>query len=388
MEFLLRFRNSIVSLLYRLLLKPIFFLINPEKVHDIMLAFGAWMGDCALARLSTRLAFYYSNPVLGQTIKEVYFPNPVGLAAGFDKDGRLTQILPEVGFGFAEIGSVTGRPCVGNSGRRLWRLKKSKSIVVYYGLKNNGAKAISTALSGLTFKIPIGISIAKTNIASTTDEAVGIADYVQAYTFFAQKNIGDYVTVNISCPNTCGGQPFLNPEALSRLLAALSATRLEYQDTKPWFIKLAADIYPAMLDGIIEVARTYQITGFICSNVTKNRHNKKIIDKKVPAQGGLSGAVVKDLSTNLIRHIYRKSGKEFIIIGCGGIFSAEDAYEKIKAGASLLQLITGMIFQGPQLISQINQKLVFLLRKDGYTTINEAIGVDAKECSSISTSLE
>lgn len=378
MEYLLGLRTSILSIVYRVLLKPIFFLINPEKVHEIILAFGAWLGDCALGRFCTRLAFYYSNSVLGQTIKGVYFPNPVGLAAGFDKDGRLTQILPEVGFGFAEIGSVTGCPCAGNSGRRLWRLKKSKSIVVNYGLKNVGAEAISHTLSGLTFKIPIGISIAKTNSAATTEEALGIADYVQAYTFFAEKNVGDYITVNISCPNTCGGQPFLKPEALSRLLAALSTARLKYQDTKPWFIKLAADIYPAMLDGIIDVARKYQVTGFICSNVTKNRHNTKIIDKNIPAQGGLSGAVVKDLSTNLIRHIYRKTGKEFIIIGCGGIFSAEDAYEKIKAGASLLQLITGMIFQGPQLISEINQKLVFLLGKDGYSTINEAIGVDAQ----------
>jgi dihydroorotate dehydrogenase len=378
MEFFFRLRAYLFSIVYRGFLKPLFFLLDPEKVHDSMLAVGFWLGNSTIGRKLTRLVFLYQNPKLSQTIKGIFFSNPIGLAAGFDKDGRLTQILPEVGFGFAEIGSVTGHPCVGNPGRRLWRLKKSKSIVVNYGLKNVGAEVISTALSELTFKIPIGISIAKTNIAATTDEVFGIADYVQAYTYFAEKKVGDYVTINISCPNTCGGQPFLKPDALSRLLAALATVRLKYQDQRPWFIKLAADIYPAMLDGIIDVSRTYQITGFICSNVTKNRHNKKIKDHDVPDSGGLSGAVVKDLSTNLISYIYKKTGREFIIIGCGGIFSADDAYEKIKAGASLLQLITGMIFQGPQLIAQINQGLVDLLRRDGYTSIEQAVGADFK----------
>lgn len=358
-------------------MKPLFFLIDPEKVHEIMLACGAWLGDCAVGRGLTHLAYYYSNPKLGQTIKGIYFPNPVGLAAGFDKDGRLTQIIPEVGFGFAEIGSVTGRPCSGNTGQRLWRLKKSKSIVVNYGLKNVGAEVISSELAELSFKIPIGISLAKTNTAITNDEKCGINDYVQAYVAFASKKVGDYFTINISCPNVSGGQPFLEPNALSRLLAAMTDARSKYYDTKPWFIKLPADLYPTAIDAMIEIAREHHVTGFICSNLTKNRHNKKIIDQNIPAHGSLSGAVVRELSNNLIRHIYKKTGHEFIIIGCGGIFSAEDAYTKIKAGASLLQLITGMIFQGPQLISEINQKLVLLLRKDGYTSINQAIGVDS-----------
>ena len=379
MEFIFHCRNYILWIIYRGLLKPLFFLFNPEKAHEIMLIFGAWLGDYAFGRGFIHLAYYYSNPKLGQTIKEIYFPNPVGLAAGFDKDGRLTQIIPEVGFGFAEIGSVTGRPCAGNTGERLWRLKKSKSIVVNYGLKNVGAEVISSVLADSSFKIPIGISLAKTNIAITVDENSGIADYVHAYTAFAEKNIGDYFTINISCPNSYGGQSFLEPHSLSRLLDALYKTRLKYKDTKPWFLKLAADLYPTAIDDLIVVARTYYITGFICSNLTKNRHNKKIIDKNIPIHGGLSGAVIKELSNNLIRQIYKKTGHEFIIIGCGGIFSAEDAYTKIKAGASLIQLITGMIFEGPQLISQINKGLVTLLQKDGYTSIDQAIGADYRE---------
>lgn len=376
MEFFVRCRNYLLSIIYRGLLKPLFFLLDPEKVHEMMLVHGAWLGDCALGRNLIHLAFYYSNPKLGQTIKGIYFPNPIGLAAGFDKDGRLTQIIPEVGFGFAEIGSVTGQSCVGNAGQHLWRLIKSKSIVVNYGLKNVGAEVISSILSELCYKIPIGISLAKTNITATAEESAGIADYVQAYTAFAAKKVGDYFTINISCPNAYGGQPFLEAQALSRLLDAISKARLQYNDTKPWFLKLAADLYPTAVDEIIEVAQAYQITGFICSNLTKNRHNKKIVDKNIPVHGSLSGSVVKELSNNLIRHIYKKTGQEFIIIGCGGIFSAEDAYEKIKAGASLLQLITGMIFKGPQLISEINQGLVSLLQKDGFTSIDQAIGAD------------
>lgn len=376
MEFYYRLRNLILSLFYTGLLKPIFFLMDPEKVHDRMIMYGSWLGDSSLGRNLVHCAYYYAHPKLGQTIKGIFFPNPIGLAAGYDKDGRLTQIIPEVGFGFIEIGSVTGQSCVGNSGQRLWRLKKSKSIVVNYGLRNVGADVISSILSELTYKIPIGISIAKTNIASTSEESSGIADYVQAYTAFAEKKVGDYFTINISCPNAYGGQPFLESTALSRLLAALSHVREKYQDHKPWFLKLAADLYPTAIDSLIEVARDYHITGFICSNLSKNRHNKKIIDENVPINGGLSGAVVKELSNNLIRYIYKKTGREFIIVGCGGIFSAEDAYEKIKAGSSLLQLITGMIFKGPQLISEINQGLLALLKKDGYTSIDQAIGAD------------
>ncbi len=376
MEILISIRNFFMAIGYRYILKPLFFMADPERIHDAMLIRGAWLGASAARRLLVRLAFYYANPVLRQNIRGIDFPNPVGLAAGFDKNGTLTQIMPECGFGFTEIGSITGRPCSGNPGQHLWRLKKSKSIVVNYGLQNLGANTISEALKDASFKIPVGISLAKTNSSSTVEEDEGIADYVHVYSEFVSKKIGDYFTINISCPNTCGGQPFLEPHALRRLLEALTVARARYNDTTPWFLKLAADLYPTAIDEIIEAARAYAIAGFICSNLTKNRNNKKIIETNVPDCGGLSGAVVRDLSTNLVRYIYKKTGKEFVIIGCGGIFSAEDAYAKIKAGASLLQLITGMIFQGPQLISEINQGLVRLLRRDGYSSLSEAIGAD------------
>ncbi len=379
MEKLIRGRNRVIAFFYRFLLKPIFFLQDPERVHESMVCRGARLGRSAFWRRITRIAFYYRNPILTQNIAGITFTNPVGLAAGYDKDGKLTNIIPEVGFGFMEIGSVTGSSCTGNAGTRLRRLPHSKSLLINYGLKNVGADVIAESLSDSHCAIPLGISIAKTNTAVTIDEERGIADYVHAYVAFASKGVGDYLTVNISCPNACGGQPFLEAAPLDRLLAALAAARSRYADNSPWFLKLSADLYPPQVDDIINIARRYKVTGFICTNLTKNRRNKKIVEANVPAYGGLSGVVVRDLSTSMVRHIYHLTGKEFVIIGCGGIFSAEDAYEKIRAGATLLQLITGMIFNGPQLISEINQGLVMLLQRDGYTSLNEAVGADHNE---------
>ncbi len=367
-------RNRIFGWAYRRIIKPILFLSDPEVVHDQMANVGSVLGESAFGRGLTRCAFGYSHPALVQTVAGIRFPNPVGLAAGFDKDARMTRIMPSVGFGFMEVGSVTGRPCAGNPGQKLWRLKKSESIVVNSGLKNVGAEVIARNLAEMDFMIPLGVSIAKTNTAATCEEDDGIADYLRAYRAFAERDIGSYYTINISCPNAVGGQPFLQPGPLDHLLADFTKLRKELGDQRPVFLKLSADLYPASLDAIIDIARTYAITGFICSNLTKNRNNKSIVDDEVPQKGGLSGAVVRGLSDNLVRSIYHKAGHEFVIIGCGGIFSAEDAYAKIRAGASLVQLITGMIFRGPQVVSDINRGLVRLMRRDGFSSISEAVG--------------
>ncbi|MFA6274403.1 MAG: quinone-dependent dihydroorotate dehydrogenase, partial [Candidatus Paceibacterota bacterium] len=239
---------------------------------------------------------------------------------------------------------------------------------VYYGLKNDGAETISKRLQNKKFKIPIGISIAKTNCKETCDTNIAIEDYFKAYKAFS--NIGDYYTINISCPNAYGGQPFTD----SKKLEALFNKIFSIPKTKPIFLKVSPDLKKEEIDEIIETASKFKIDGFICTNLTKNRENKNILDKDVPAVGGLSGKVVNNMSDDLIRYIYKKTNGRFVIIGSGGVFSAEDAYRKIKAGASLVQLITGMIFEGPQLIGDINIGLVKLLKKDGYKNISEAIG--------------
>ena len=365
MLFLLK--NTIIGFLYRQIVKRVLFRFDPEKVHDRITAIGQKVGKCQAGRKVTAALFRYAHSSLEQEIRGIHFSNPVGLAAGFDKDALLVDIMPAVGFGFMEVGSITGEPCAGNPKPRLWRLQKSKSLVVYYGLKNAGCEAIANRLKGKIFEIPVGISVAKTNCRETVDEEAAIADYAKAYQAFEQ--IGQYYTINISCPNAFGGQPFTGKEKLARLLGRLS----QLPKTKPIFVKLSPDLTNVQIDGILEVAEQFGIDGFICTNLTKRR-DAAIIEKNIPPHGGLSGRLVWEDSNRLIEYIYRKAGQKFVIIGCGGIFSAEDAYRKIQLGASLVQLITGMVFMGPQLIGRINYDLVRLLRRDGYRNISDAVG--------------
>lgn len=367
-------KDAIIGFLYRGILKPVFFLQDPEDVHDRMTAMGEFLGKYSVTRGLTSRFFGYQNKMLEQNICGILFKNPIGLAAGFDKDARLTQILPAVGFGFEEAGSITGQPCPGNPRPRLWRLKKSQSLMVYYGLKNDGCEAISKRIKDVRFKIPVGISIAKTNDQSSAVEQQGIDDYVKAYKTFVDAGIGDYFTVNISCPNAFGGEPFTTPEKFERLMSALRAI----SSPKPVFIKMPAEMPHAVIDGIIEVARKFAVAGFISTNLAKDRGNSFIKDSQVPVQGGMSGKVVQELSDRQIAYLYGKTKGEFVLVGCGGVFSARDAYKKIRLGASLIQLITGMIFQGPQLIGEINRGLAELLKQDGFPNISQAVGVDNK----------
>ena len=361
-------RNRIIGGAYRRVLKPLFFARDPERVHDLMTATGACMGRHAATRRLARVLFSYAHPSLEQTMFGLRFVNPIGLAAGFDKNAELTDILPDVGFGFAEIGSVTGEPCEGNPKPRLWRLPASQSLLVYYGLKNDGCEAIAARLTGRRFRIPVGISVAKTNSPATVETAAGIADYVKA--FRTVHDVAGYVTVNISCPNAFGGEPFTDPGKLDLLLAAID----RLAPTKPVFLKLPADLAPGELDALLDVSTSHRVDGYICSNLTKRRENPRVIERDVPTKGGLSGKPTELLANALISHCYRRLNGRAVIVGCGGVFTAEDAYEKIRLGASLIQMITGMIYRGPQVVSEINQGLVRLLKRDGYTNVSQAVG--------------
>jgi dihydroorotate dehydrogenase len=355
---------------YASLLKPVFFRFNPEDVHDRMIGVGAALGRNRVTRALTKSIFHYSHPALEQTVLGIPFKNPVGLAAGFDKNAELTGILPDVGFGFEEVGSITGEPCEGNPKPRLWRLKRSKGLVVYYGLKNDGAEAISTRLRQMEFRNIIGTSVAMTNCAANLDTEMAIRDYAKAFRAFA--NIGHYFTINISCPNTQGGQPFVEAEKLERLLAVLD----QIGTAKPVFIKLSPDMTVVQVDALLDVAKRHRVHGIITTNLTKKRDNPHIKDVSVPSVGGISGKPVQDLSDEMLRHIHAREGKRFVLIGCGGIFNAKDAYRKIRMGASLVQLATGMIFEGPQLISEISRGLVELIQRDGFTHLSQAVGAD------------
>ncbi|KKR13702.1 MAG: Dihydroorotate dehydrogenase 2 [Candidatus Woesebacteria bacterium GW2011_GWA1_39_21b] len=362
---------------YRYILKPILFCFDPEQVHDFFTVVGESLGRSALTRWLTSLFFGYQHPSLEQSILGLKFTNPVGLAAGFDKDARLTAILPAVGFGFEEVGSITGEACQGNPRPRLWRLPKSQSLIVHYGLKNAGAEVLVQKLRDHRFAYPLGISIAKTNSPATVEVTAGIADYLKVYKIFLTAGVGDYFTINISCPNAYGGLPFTDLARLDLLLGEFA----KIPKTKPLFIKMPPDLEEEKLAAIILLAEKYKIDGFVCTNLTKdgNGANLQLKEPRPTDKGGVSGKALAPLAEKQLRLIRQKTGNKFILIACGGIFSAEDAYRKIKAGASLVQLVTGLIFEGPQLIGEINRGLVKLLTQDGYQNISEAIGVDYKK---------
>ena len=371
-EIATQYRNRIVNGVYSRVLKPILFSHDPELVHDRMTAVGKLLGHHHLGQSLTRALFGYENSALEQNVLGIQFKNPTGLSAGFDKNAELIDILPSVGFGFAEIGSITGEKCAGNPKPRLWRLPESQSLAVYYGLKNDGCEAIAEKLRNKKSTIPLGVSIAMTNCKDNLILANGINDFSKA--FRVMEAVGDYTTVNISCPNTEGGQPFIDPQRLDALFDVLDTIPTR----KPIFMKFSPDMQRAELEAILSVARAHRIQGIIATNLTKKRDNPRIIDASVPDAGGLSGKVVEDLANSMLSYIYKKEGKRFTLIGSGGVFTAEDAYKKIRLGASLVQIITGMIFKGPQVISEINQGLVALLKRDGFKNISDAIGVDSR----------
>ncbi len=360
----------IVEFLYKTILRPILFLNDPEVVHNRMVRLGIFLGRYRLKKKIVSALFFYSDKSLEQNILGINFKNPIGLAAGFDKNAKLVDILPSVGFGFMEVGSITGEPCEGNPKPRLWRVKKSKGIVVYYGLMNDGCERISARLKDKKFDIPLGVSIAKTNNKETAETEAGINDYLKAYKTMGE--VGDYATINISCPNAFGGEPFTDPVKLEKLFKKI----FDILKKKPVFLKFSPDLDEFEIDTILEVCKKYPVDGFICSNSTKKRMN--ISDENLPEKGGISGKPMEGLANKQISYIYQKTGRKYVIIGCGGVFSAEDAYKKIKLGASLVQLISGMIYEGPQLIGDINKGLKRLLINDGFTNISQAIGADNK----------
>jgi len=363
--------------MYESLIKPLLFLFDPELMHDSFVALGEMLGSLPGGQQLVGSVCRYEHPMLETRVLGVDFKNPIGLAAGFDKDVRLTKIVPSVGFGFMEVGSVTQFPYEGNRGRRLVRLPADRSIIVYYGLKNIGAEAVRGKLPRLLpFGMPVGLNIAKTNRADIKGER-SVEDYVKTYRLIARYF--SYVTLNISCPNAQDGRLFQDPHLLDDLLVAF----LKEEKHGPIFLKISSDLTAQEVDEILSIVQKYPfIDGFIVGNLAKRRDGLRLKSSEhrlgLLPQGGISGTPVKELSTNIIRHIYRATNGKYVLIGLGGVFTAEDAYEKIKAGASLIQIVTGLIYEGPTVVKKINKGLVDLLTRDGYQHVSEAIGKETE----------
>jgi dihydroorotate dehydrogenase len=341
-----------MRLLYQKLLKPLLFRFDPEVVHDRFVDLGEWLGRHGSTRQLVDLAYGYHGTGAGVELDGLRYRTPVVLSAGFDYNARLGRILPAVGFGGVEVGSVTARPSKGNPPPRLRRLVRSRSLVVYKGLRNEGVERIVERLRGVPRQegFVTGISIARTNDAEAASLEGGIEDYATTLARLVEADVGDYYTINISCPNVFGGESFADPERLRRLLARLA----EVEHDRPVYAKMPIDLEWPEFHALLRVVDEFGLHGVVIGNLNK-RYDELDHPDEAPAEfrGGLSGRPCFVRSNALIRHTRAEYGGRFSIIGCGGILSADDAMAKLDAGADLLQLITGMIFEGPQLMKQI-----------------------------------
>jgi dihydroorotate dehydrogenase len=337
-------------MLYKHVLKPILFRFDPEVVHDFFTSSGELLGKFALTRLMVRCIYGRHSS------SKIY------LSAGFDYNGRLTQILSCIGFGGEEVGSVTARPCEGNPKPRLTRLPKSKSIIVNKGLRNEGVDKIITRIKGrknIGIKggkpFVIGISIARTNdeISAQSVQA-GIDDYVYSFKRLNEEGVGDYYTINISCPNAFGGETFAKPELLAQLLPALKAIPC----TKPVYVKMPINIPWDHFAQLLKIIDQNGLKGVVIGNLNKD-YSWLDVREEAPKEyvGGLSGKPCTHPSTDLIRKTREVYGDRFTIFGVGGIMSPATAKEKFDAGADMIQLITGMIYEGPGLVGKIAKSL-------------------------------
>jgi dihydroorotate dehydrogenase subfamily 2 len=363
------------SFFYGNFLKRVFFLLDPEFIHEAITGYGEKLGQLYFPSVILKKIFFVQNKSLEQKVAGINFTNPVGLAAGFDYQGQLTKILPALSFGFQTIGTITNQPYEGNRKPRLGRLPKSKSLMVNKGFKNLGIHEIIKKLQKIKFTIPVGLSIGKTNSTKEMTQQEAVVDIVSAFKIADSSRIPfSYYELNISCPNLFGKVTFYPPQNLKELLSAVMALKLK----KPLFIKMPIDQTNSQILNMLDVIIKFPVAGVIFGNLQKNRKDKSFYPeelKKFPV-GNFSGKPTWERSNELISMTYKKYGGKLIIIGCGGIFSAEDAYKKIKLGATLVQLITGLIFEGPQLPAQINLGLAKLLKEDGFKQISEAVGSD------------
>ncbi len=371
---------QLIELPYKFILKPILFRFDPEAIHNLMTSFGEKIATVPLINRLPKLIISSPTPELAQKFHGLHFPAPIGLSAGFDYEAKLTQSLAPWGFGFQTVGTITNQAYEGNPTPRLARLPKSKSLLVNKGFKNPGADEIVTKLSSIKFPIPVGISLGRTNTTKLKTQEASVADIIEAFRKFEQSSVRHaYYELNISCPNLFGDVEFYSPKHLKELLTALDKLRLK----RPVFVKMPIDKNLDETRSMLDIIKTHRIQGVIFGNLQKDRthpaFDKQEIENVKHLKGHFSGRPTYDQSNELIRFAYKHYGKQLLIIGCGGVFSAQDAYEKIRAGASLIQLITGMIYQGPQIIMQINLDLIELIQKDGYTSLSQAIGADVKK---------
>lgn len=370
--------NHLIRLIYHWPIKPLLFRLDPETVHDAFTTLGYHLGAHAATRQLTHRLFAYRHPALTQTIAGLNFINPVGLSAGFDYDAKMSAIMPSVGFAFESVGTVTHLPYAGNHKPRLARLPKTRSLLVNKGFKSAGIhQVLDQYLQKIDPKFILGLSIGATNSPTTSTPKTQIPDILESFKIIKTHphySLLDYLELNISCPNVLGAGTLATPKHLATILSQLDKLKLK----KPLFIKFPIHVTDAEAIELVKLLVKHHVAAVIIGNLYKKRDSASFDPQDFEMiknlKGNFSGKPTEKLSNHLISLVYQHFKTKIIIIGVGGIFTAEDVYEKIKRGATLVQLITGMVFEGPQLIGDLNRGLVSLLQKDGYSNIKEAVG--------------
>lgn len=368
-------------------IRPWLFKLDPEFAHvaSRLIARAAQ----SVAPHALRAVYEFDDKALSQEIWGVTFPNPVGLAAGFDKNAQLLPFWEALGFGHVEIGSVTAEPSRGNPRPRLFRLSEDRAIINRLGLPNHGASRIARRLArtrtGET--VATGVSIAKTHDPTITG-AAAVEDY--CVTFLRLAPVADYVSLNISCPNTADGRTFEEAECLDELLSAIRQQCSRFKLDIPVLLKLsppdtAKVIYDSLLEDILSVALSHRISGFVVCNTAADRTGLRTSAATVAAMGpgGLSGAPLFGRSLRMVEYVYSRTDGLLPIVAVGGISTAEDAYRMICAGASLVQMYTGLVYEGPMVVHDLKQGLAALLKRDGFSSIGDAVGCNYARSASL-----
>ncbi|MDR8392747.1 quinone-dependent dihydroorotate dehydrogenase [Aliifodinibius sp. S!AR15-10] len=360
-------------MIYKSIIKPLMFDLEAEKAHETAMNLGKIASRNTLLRLAGKSLYNFSSSRLSQTFWGLDFRNPIGLAAGFDKNGEITEIIEAIGFGFTEVGSITANPSTGNPRPRAFRLESDQSLINRMGLNNDGAQTIVRRLEKKQLGIPLGVNIAKTHDPEIVGDKA-IQDYL--FSFREAHKVADYITVNISCPNTTEGKTFEDPGALDELLAALNIK--EDASAIPTLVKFSVDLDRSQLEALLDICEQHRVNGYVATNTSNSReglHTDANRLKEV-GRGGLSGHAICARSTQIIRWISEITNGQKPIIGVGGINSFETALEKIRAGADLLQIYTGLVYEGPGLIKRINKKLDRHLKEHHMDSIHQLEKMD------------
>ncbi|CAL2064462.1 quinone-dependent dihydroorotate dehydrogenase [Tenacibaculum sp. 190524A05c] len=341
--------------MYKLIIRPIFFLFDPEKIHHFTFSLVKFLSKIPFVSGIFRGLYQVNDKKLERNLFGLTFKNPVGLAAGFDKNAVLYNELADFGFGFIEIGTVTPKGQVGNPKQRLFRLRDDKGIINRMGFNNEGLEAAIQQLKKNKGKVIIGGNIGK-NTATKPE------DYTADYTLCFEELHPhvDYFVLNVSCPNVSSHAKLEDADYLKELITEVQKINNTKSVQKPILLKIAPDLNTNQLDEIITLVADTKIDGVIASNTSVDRNGLKASDKRLKeiGNGGLSGQPIKDKSTKVIKYLSDNSNKAFPIIGVGGIHSEKDALEKIDAGADLVQIYTGFIYEGPALIKRINKAIL------------------------------